>query len=265
MDVEPAARLAFTSGDANAAPKRVALLLDHPWPELDIERAVFDAAGIRLVEGPQVAGTASEIEQLVREVNPEAILTCWAPVSAAAIAAPRDLRIVARLGVGLDNIAIEAASGRGAWVTNVPDYCTSEVSDHAIALLLAHFRGIARLDRQVKDVGWVPDIRGLTRISDLTVGIIGLGRIGQETARKLKAFGCRILAVSRQPREVPDVTAVSLARVQRDANVIILHVPLTGESRDIIDREFIRQCRRRPLIINVSRGGLVDTTHFSKA
>jgi D-3-phosphoglycerate dehydrogenase len=258
MDAERSGGVRIISGDASTAPQRVALLLDHPWPESDIERAVFDAAGIRLVEGPQVAGTSSEVEELVREVNPEAILTCWAPVSAVAIAAPRDLRIVARLGVGLDNIAIDAASGRGAWVTNVPDYCTSEVSDHAIALLLAHFRGIARLDRQVKEAGWVSDVCGLSRISDLTVGIIGLGRIGQETARKLKAFGCQILTVSRQPRKVPDVTAVSLARLQQDANVIILHLPLTDESRHIIDREFVRQCQRRPLIINVSRGGLVD-------
>ena len=75
--------------------------------------------------------------------DPAAVMTCWAPVSTAAVEAPSGLRIIARLGVGIDNIAVDAASSRGAWVTNVPDYCVEEVSDHALALLLAHFRGVA--------------------------------------------------------------------------------------------------------------------------
>ena len=126
-------------------------------------------------------------------------MTCWAPVSAAAIQAPSGLRIVARLGVGLDNIAIDAASARGAWVTNVPDYCVEEVSDHALALLLAHFRGVAVLDRDTKALRWNPAGARLERVRDLTVGIVGFGRIGQATARKLAAFGCTVLAVDNAP------------------------------------------------------------------
>jgi hypothetical protein len=98
------------------------LLTGHQWPDLKVERAVFETAGLQLVAGPVEAGSASEIEALVREHDPAAILTCWATVSEVAVAAPTGLKIVARLGVGLDNIAMDATTARGAWVTNVPDY-----------------------------------------------------------------------------------------------------------------------------------------------
>jgi len=107
------------------------LLTDYAWPDDRIERNIVEAAGMRLVSGPATPLTADGIEALAREHQPSAILTCWAPVSAAAIAAAPELQIVARLGVGLDNIAVDAASARGIWVTNVPDYCVEEVSDHA--------------------------------------------------------------------------------------------------------------------------------------
>ena len=130
----------------------VVLLTDRAWPDDRIEREVIEAAGARLVAGPATAGSAAEIEALAREHDPAAIMTCWAPVSAAAIAAPANLRIVARLGVGLDNIDVAAATARGAVVTNVPDYCVEEVSDHAVGLLLAWARGIVTFDRAATDL-----------------------------------------------------------------------------------------------------------------
>src|SRR5580698_1648086 len=97
------------------------LLTDRAWPDDTVERAVLAAAGITLVAGPADAAPAPVIEHLVATHRPDAILTCWAPVSAAAIAAAPALRLVARMGVGLDNIDVDAATGRGVLVTNVPD------------------------------------------------------------------------------------------------------------------------------------------------
>src|SRR5258705_9830178 len=114
-------------------------------------------------------------------------MTCWAPVSTRAIEQLTNLRIVARMGVGLDNIAVAAATKRGAWVTNVPDYCVEEVSDHAIAAVMAHWRGIVHFDREAKAGNWNPASANLKRIRNMTVGIVGFGRIGQATARKLSA------------------------------------------------------------------------------
>ena len=132
---------------------RIVLLTDRAWPDDAIERAIIEGAGFTLVSGPPIAGTATVIEALVQVHEPAAIMTCWAPVSAAAITAPRDLKIVARLGVGLDNIDVNAATARGAVVTNVPDYCVEEVSDHAVGMLLAWARGPVSFDRSVKSGG----------------------------------------------------------------------------------------------------------------
>src|SRR5487761_2248689 len=119
------------------------LLTDYAWPDVAIEAQLIEGADFRLVTGPANPASADVIAALAAEHQPAAIMTNWAPVSAAAIAASAPLRIVARLGVGLDNIAVDEATRRGVWVTNVPDYCIEEVSDHALAMLLAWSRGTA--------------------------------------------------------------------------------------------------------------------------
>ena len=235
------------------------VLTDYAWPDTEIERGILEAAGLELVAGPAVAGTADEVAALVEAHDPVAIMTCWAPVPASAVRSPSSLRIIARLGVGLDNIAVDAASARNTWVTNVPDYCVEEVSDHAAALLMGHFRGVAVLDRETKALRWNPSHARLERLRDLTVGIIGFGRIGQATARKLEAFGCRILAVDTSAvAGRPGVERVSMSVLQEEADAIVLHVPLLDSTRGMVDDEFLARCRRRPLLVNVSRGGLVD-------
>lgn len=243
------------------------LITDHPWPDLDIERAILTAAGHELVAGPIEPLPRERIEALVAEHQPHAIMCCWAPVSELAIRTPADLRIVARLGVGLDNIAIAAATARGTWVTNVPDYCVEEVSDHAIAMLLAHWRGIVDFDRRVKRAEWDPASARLVRVRNMTVGIIGYGRIARLTARKLaQGFGVRVLVHSPTIRrehvigtEVDaGVIAATLELIQHEADAIVLHLPLTPTTHHMIDDAFIDACHRRPMVINVSRGALVD-------
>src|ERR1700710_2652852 len=95
---------------------RRVVLTDHPWPDLEIETAIFGAAGMELVAGPIQAPDEATIEKMIIDADPDAVLTCWAAVSAAAISTPKRLRVVTRLGIGVDNIAIAAATERGAWV-----------------------------------------------------------------------------------------------------------------------------------------------------
>jgi D-3-phosphoglycerate dehydrogenase / 2-oxoglutarate reductase len=229
---------------------------DYAWPDDSIERQVIEAAGHRLVSGPAVPASAEEIEALVRVHDPHAIMTCWAVVSAQAVRAPRDLRIVQRVGVGLDNIAVAAASERGAWVANVPDYCVGEVSSHAVALLLAWARGVTTFDREVKSGRWNPAGARLRRVSDLTVGIVGYGRIGRATAAALRGLGCAILTHSRSAPS--DDEAVDLYTLLRRSDVIILHAPLTPETHHLIDADRIAGMKPGAFLINVSRGPLVD-------
>lgn len=252
---------------------RVVLLTDHPWPDVDIERRIIEAAGAKLVAGPRVAPDAEGVEALVAEHQPGAIMTCWAQVSAKAIRTSSDLKIVARMGVGLDNIDIAAATARGAWVANVPDYCVEEASDHAVSFLLDLARGVTAMDREVKSGRWIPGQAQLRRVSMLTVAVIGYGRIGSATARKLRGFGCRVLASSRTlledpgvGREIaPGVTVADIETMQREADAIVLHAPLTVETHHLVNDGFIAALGRRPFLINVSRGALVDNEALARA
>ncbi|MGP4053057.1 C-terminal binding protein [Streptomyces sp. 2A115] len=244
----------------------IVLLTDYAWPDDSVERSVIEEAGHTLVTGPADPASAEAIEELVAEHRPAGILTCWAPVSATAIGTSPDLRIVARLGVGLDNIVVDAATERGVWVTNVPDYCVEEVSDHAVGMVLAWTRGLAVSDREVRAGRWDPAGARLRRLSTLTCGIVGYGRIGRATVRKLGAFGCRILAHDpHPPKDAPGVEMTGLEELLRRSDVVILHVPLTPSTRHIIGAEQLALMPPGGLLVNVSRGGLVDTGAVVKA
>lgn len=242
------------------------LLTDYAWPDDSVERSVIEEAGHTLVTGPAEPASAEAIEELVAEHRPAGILTCWAPVSATAVETSPDLRVVARLGVGLDNIAVDAATERGVWVTNVPDYCVEEVSDHAVGMVLAWTRGLAVFDREVRAGRWDPASARLRRLSTLTCGVVGYGRIGRATVRKLGAFGCRTLAHDPHPaKDTARVEMVGLEELLRRSDVVILHVPLTPGTHHIIGTEQLALMRPGGLLVNVSRGGLVDTDAVIKA
>ncbi|MBL8550457.1 MAG: C-terminal binding protein [Hyphomonadaceae bacterium] len=235
----------------------VVLQTDRAWPDDAIERAVIEAAGHSFVCGPPVPAPAAEIEALVRTHDPAAVMTCWAIVSEAAVNAPSALRIVQRIGVGLDNIAVPAATARGAWVANVPDYCVGEVADHAVALMLSWARGVAAFDRDVKAGAWNPSSARLRRVADLTIGIVGLGRIGADTAAKLRAMGCNVIAHTRSGKDAR-VPLAPLDDLLAQSDVVILHAPLTPATRNLIDAARIARMKRGAFLINVSRGPLVD-------
>jgi D-3-phosphoglycerate dehydrogenase len=237
----------------------IVLQTDYAWPDDSVEREIIEAAGHELVSGPSAPGSAGAIEALVIAHQPAAIMTCWAQVSAHAINAPVDLRIVQRVGVGLDNIDVAAASARGAWVANVPDYCVDEVSDHAVALLLDWARGTVAYDRDVKGGRWNPSTARLRRVADLAVGIVGYGRIGLRTGEKLRAFGCRLLIHTRSAPPRVDGEIVSLERLLNESDAVILHAPYTPETHHLIDASRLKAMRKGAFLINVSRGGLVDT------
>jgi D-3-phosphoglycerate dehydrogenase len=242
------------------------LLTDYAWPDDSVERGILESSGMRLITGPATPAPAADIDRLVREHQPSAIMTCWAQVSASAIAASPTLKIVARLGVGLDNIAVEEATKRGVWVTNIPDYCVEEVSDHAVGFALAWTRGIVLFDREVRAGRWTPASANLRRLAALTCGIIGFGRIGRATARKLAAFGCRLLVYDPVQTSPPDgVEFVGLSRLFSESDIVIVHAPLTEGTRHVVNGERLALMRPGGLIINVSRGGLVNTAALIEA
>ncbi|MCA1644254.1 MAG: C-terminal binding protein [Chloroflexi bacterium] len=242
------------------------VLTDHAWPDVTIERDLLEGNGHTLI-APYAMAANEQVEALVAAHQPDAIMTCWAPVSTAAVTASPHLRIVARMGVGLDNIAVGPAGARGAWVTNVPDYCVDEVSDHAVALTLAWFRGVTPLDREVRSGTWNPTAARLARLNTLTAGIIGYGRIGRRSATKLAALGLQVVALAPRhssPDPSPAVF-VDLDTLLNRADVVVLHVPLTPETHHLVDAAFLGRMRPHALLVNVSRGPVVDTAALASA
>lgn len=236
------------------------LVTDHAWPDLDIERGVLESAGMRLVAGPAQAAEAAHIAALVREHQPASILTCWAPVSRAAIESSASLRHVGRLGVGLDNIDTASCAERSVVVTNVPDYCVEEVSDHALGFALAWSRGLVAFDRDVRAGRWEPSRARLRRLCTMSVGIVGFGRIGAATARKFGAWGCRVRAHTRTPPHDPrGIEFLPLDELLASSDIVVLHVPLTPETHHLLDHDRLARMKPGALLINVSRGALVDT------
>jgi len=238
----------------------VVLQTDFAWPDVEIERSVIERAGHQLVTGTSAALPQDAIEALVAEHNPQAIMTCWAEVSAKAIDTPGDLAIVQRIGVGLDNIDVVAATMRGAWVANVPDYCVEEVSDHAVAMIMAWCRGLVAFDREVKAGRWNPAGAELRRGTTITVGLLGFGRIGQASARKLNGLGMSVLAYDMYPpAESGAVRMVTLDELTSESDVVVVHLPLTDDTHHLVNAKFLAAMRPRSLLVNVSRGPVVDT------
>ena len=240
--------------------RSVVLQTDRPWPDDLVERDVLESAGFDLVAGPAALSTPETIDGLARTHRPAAILTCWSPVTAAAIGASPELLIVARMGVGLDNIDVEAATRHGVLVTNVPDYCVDEVSDHAVGMVLDWTRGLHVADSRTRSGTWDPAALRLRRLSTLTCGIVGYGRIGRATGRKLAAFGCRILATAaHRPVDPGPAEAVALPELLAASDVVILHAPLSPSTAGMIGAEQLALMPAGGLLVNVSRGALVDT------
>jgi len=243
------------------------LITDYPWSDLEIERAILGEAGLSLVAGPARMSPAAQIEALTLAHDPVAIMSCWARLSAQAIANAPSLRHIARLGVGLDNIDVAAATARGVLVTNLPDYCVEEVSDHAVALLMAWARGLIPLDREIKQGRWEPASVGLHRMRDLCAGIVGYGRIGRRAAEKLSGFGMRVLASGRAPilDAGPGVEAAAFDELLAQSDAVIICAPLTEATRHLFDDRRLGQMRRGAFLVNVTRGGLVDNDALVRA
>ncbi len=239
------------------------LLTDYAWPDLEIERSILGEYGAELVVGP--APDLATLLDLAAEAD--AIMTNWADVPAALIGAAPRCRIIARLGIGLDNIDVRFATERGIPVTNVPDYCLAEVAEHTLALLLALARKIgvfhacARAGRYDLAAG-LP----LRRVEGQTLGIIGLGRIGRRVAEKARAFGLCVLAFNRsQPSPPPGVTWSDFTTLLSESDFVSLHLPLTDETRHIIGGEELALMKPTAFLINTARGGLVDHAALAAA
>ena len=222
------------------------LLLDEGYPAAQL-------AGFEVVAAPQ--------EDVV------AVLTMpGQPVGEELMAQLPSLRVIGTATVGFDHVDIEAAERRGVAVVSVPDYCTEEVADHTLALLYALLRGVVELDRSVARGVWDAKAAGpLRTLAGLRVGIVGLGRIGNAVAARLLALGAGVWANDVLPVARDGVRFVELDELLAECDAVTLHVPLTRETRGLLGRDRIASMRPDALLVNTSRGGVVDAVAVFEA
>jgi len=237
------------------------VVTDHGFDDLAVEERVAVAAGARLV----AAGTKDPGRLVAAVADADAVITQFAPVNADVIAAMGRARAIVRYGIGVDNVDLAAARARGIPVCNVPDYCLDEVADHTLAFILALTRQVAPQNALVHDGGWklAAPPAGFRTLSKMTAGVVGFGRIGRGVVRRLVAFGGRVL-VSDPAAAAADVAslgaeAVPLSRLFAESDLITLHCPSLPETKGMIDAAALAAARPGLLVVNLSRGDLVDS------
>ena len=235
------------------------LFADYDFPDVDLERKLFADAGLAL----KLAQCRSEAQVLEVARDCVGILLQYAPITAGVIAALPDLGIVSRIGAGFDTVDTNACRAHGVWVANSPDYGVGEVATHALALALASLRNVVRYHDDVRAGRWHYLSGGtLHRPAELTLGIVGLGRIGKRMAHVSRNVVKRVVAYDPYlidgdfPAYVERVR--SLEELASQSDVVSLHTPLDETTRGMIDARFFAAAKRGLTLVNTARGAIVS-------
>jgi D-3-phosphoglycerate dehydrogenase len=247
------------------ADKAKVVLTDYVWESLDVERKLLDGLA------DLVALKTKQPDEFIDEAQDcDALLNTYAgPITAEVMARMSKCRIIARYGIGVDTIDLDAATRAGIIVTNNPSYCIEEVAEHTMGLVLACARKIALYDRLVRAGRWeiVPG-KPIFRISGRTLGLVGFGNIGRQVAMRAKSFGMRILYadpfVAEGQFDVPG-KKVELDELLGESDFVSLHPPLTPQTRKIINADTLSRMKPTAFLINCSRGPIVDTDALVRA
>lgn len=233
------------------------LITDYDFPDVDLELALYKAAGVEVV----TAQCRTEEDVIAASEGCQGLLVQYAPVNAKVFAARPEIRIASRYGAGFDTINTEDAAKHGVWVGNSPDYGVGEVATHALAMALDLIRNITVYDRAVKAGEWHYTTAGIIpRASEMTIGLVGLGRIGKRMAHISRNLFKRVIAYD--PHIIDGDFPAYVERVGREelfrqADVVSLHTPLNDETRDMIDSSLLKLLKPQSYLVNSARGGLV--------
>ena len=239
------------------------LITDRAWPDLQIEREILEPLGAEIIDAP--AQSEDVLTSLAAGVD--AIGTCWAKVTPTVIRSAGSCKVISRYGIGLDNISLITADELGIPVTNVPDYCLPEVSDHALGLLLACERKIAFYHQQSKqgesNLQAGPVMR---RLSECTLGLIGFGRIARALYPKAKSLGLNVLAHSRSGNSHGfNCEMVDLPELLQRSDFISIHAPLTSETENLFDENAFSQMKSGAYLINTARAEIISLDALQQA
>jgi D-3-phosphoglycerate dehydrogenase len=241
------------------------VITDYVWESLEVEKntlgALADLVPMKTRKPEEFLGEAEDCDALLN--------TYAGPITADVMARMPKCRIIARYGIGVDTIDLEAATRAGIIVTNNPTYCIEEVAEHTMARLLACARKVALYDRLVRGGRWeVPPGKPMFRLEGRTLGLVGFGNIARQVALRAAAFGMRLLFADPFVKEGQfDIPArkVDLDALLRDSDFVSVHPPLTPQTRRMISDEALAKMKPTAFLVNCSRGPVVDTDALVRA
>src|SRR4029077_4742320 len=239
---------------------------DSVFPNLNAATAIVSTIGAEL----KLAKSSSPEDILAVAKDSEAVLTTYAKVTGDMIPQMPRCRIIARFGIGVDNVDIPVATSKGIVVTKVPDYCLDEVSDHAMALLLALIRKIPSSNTRTQSGKW--EMKAVVPIHRLRGTVLGLGAFGQIpqlVAPKAQAFGMQVITydpyVSDEVLKRANVRRVELDELIRTSDYISLHCPLTPETKHLFGADAFQKMKRSAYLVNTARGPVIDEAALAQA
>lgn len=231
---------------------------DNRHGDYSIEADILKTADAELV----VENCATEEEMISACRDADGIALDQAPMTAKVVESLTKCRVISRYGVGYDNADAEACTRKKIYLANVPDYCMEDVSDHAMALFYACVRHLPVRDRQVRQGGWDMDRSGISRIKDKVFTIMGFGNIARCLFKKLSGLGLKKILVY-DPYVEGDIIEkmggqkVDFETALSEADYISLHMPVTAETKGIIDKKAFSMMKNTAIIINTARGPLI--------
>jgi len=239
---------------------------DHIFGKLDFEREMYEEIGGVVIDGE---AEDAPLEELVRDAD--AMVVMYHPVNAALMDLMPNCKIINRSGIGFDIVDLEAATERGIYVTNIPDYCIQEVADHAMSMIMTLQRKIAFYNSRMKAGEWdIYQGNAMHRIENQTLGLVALGNIGIAVCKRAKCFGMNVIAfdpylTDEQIMNGGAEPVHDLDELLMNSDVISVHTPLTPETRGMIGEREISLMKENAIVINVARGGIVDEDALIRA
>jgi D-3-phosphoglycerate dehydrogenase len=231
------------------------------------ERKLLEPLGARLI----IADCKNEEDVIDAGKEAFGLIVTVTPIGEKVFNALPNLKIVARTGIGVDNIDLETARKHGVTICNVPDYCLNEVADHAMALLLATERKIVQQHMKVISGKWegVKGVKPIYGLQERVLGLIGFGGIGRLMVPRAKAFGLKVIAydpyVDQSVMDDLGVLSVTLNELLKNSDYVSLHAPLTDETRHVIDSNALKMMKPTAFLINTARGSLIDRVALKTA
>ncbi len=242
------------------------LITDHDFPDVELEKSLFREAGLEVA----VAQCRTEEDVIAAGKGCAGFVTQYTPMNARVFGALPELRIVSRFGAGFDTVNTADAKEFGVWVANSPDYGVGEVATHALAMSLSMLRHLPWFDREVRAERWHYAGTGpLARVGNLTLGILGFGRIGKRMAHISRNVFGRVVACDPYVGDgdfFPDnVIRVDQERLFREADVVSLHVPLNDETRGMVGSRMLALMKEGSFLVNTARGSVVNLDQLLEA